>query len=45
MSVIILQTLVKSFGDGSFHAATKQYESAPSSFAFLALITTSYDGN
>ena len=32
---------MKSFGDGSFHAATRQYDSAPSSFAFLALVTTS----
>jgi hypothetical protein len=33
---------VKSFGDGSLHAATRQYDSAPSSFAFLALTTTSW---
>ncbi len=38
---MILQTLVKSFDDGSLQAATRQYDSAPSSFAFLALVTTS----
>ena len=38
---MILQTLSKSFGDGSLHAATKQYDSAPSSFALVALLTTS----
>ena len=43
---MILQTFSKSFDDGSLHAATRQYDSAPSSFAFCALITTSSgDGN
>ena len=41
LSVIILQTFVKSFDDGSLHAATRQYDSAPSSFAFCAFVTTS----
>ena len=41
MFVIILQTFVKSFDDGSLHAATRQYDSAPSSFAFCAFVTTS----
>jgi len=41
ISVIILQTFVKSFDDGSLHAATRQYDSAPSSFAFCAFVTTS----
>ena len=38
---MILHTFVKSFFDGSLHAATKQYDSAPSSLAFFALVTTS----
>ena len=41
ISVIILQTFVKSFDYGSLHAATRQYDSAPSSFAFCAFVTTS----
>jgi len=37
---MILQTCLKSFGDGSLHAATKQYDSAPSFFALRASFTT-----